>query len=121
MRPAGIEPASEPWEGSILPLYQKRLFLLRIKHINIFLNKHLNNVYTRYIHYKTKVYKWVYTKYIHIKMPKRKFDVKLRKVGNSFVVTIPRDTIDRFNLKENDYLAIELDPSEINNKEKKHV
>jgi putative addiction module antidote len=54
-------------------------------------------------------------------MPKRKFDVKLRKVGNSFVVTIPKDTVDRFELKENDYLAIEFDPSEIKSKEKKHV
>jgi putative addiction module antidote len=46
-------------------------------------------------------------------MPKRKFDVKLRKVGNSYVVTIPKDTIDRFNLKEGDYLAIDLDTTEI--------
>lgn len=45
-------------------------------------------------------------------MPKRKFDVKLRKVGNSYVVTIPKDTIDRFKVKEGDYLAIELDTGE---------
>ena len=44
---------------------------------------------------------------------KRKFDVKLRKVGNSYVVTIPKDTIDRFKLKEGDYLAMELDTNEI--------
>ena len=54
-------------------------------------------------------------------MSKRKFDVKLRKVGNSYVVTIPKDTIDRFGLKENDYLAIELDTSDINKGEKKNV
>jgi len=54
-------------------------------------------------------------------MSKRKFDVKLRKVGNSYVVTIPKETIDRFELKENDYLAIELDPSEVNNGKKKDV
>ncbi len=54
-------------------------------------------------------------------MPKRKFDVKLRKVGNSHVVTIPKDTIDRFEIKEGDYLTIELDTGEINNKEKKNV
>jgi len=44
---------------------------------------------------------------------KRKFDVKLRKVGNSYVVTIPKDTIDRFQLKEGDFLAIEIDINEI--------
>ena len=47
------------------------------------------------------------------KMPKRKFDVRLRKVGNSYVVTIPKDTIDRFELKEGDFVAIELDTEEI--------
>lgn len=46
-------------------------------------------------------------------MTKRKFDVKLRKVGNSYVVTIPMDTIDRFELKEGDYLALDLDTDEI--------
>jgi len=46
-------------------------------------------------------------------MMKRKFDVKLRKVGNSFVVTIPKDTIDRFRLEEGDYLAINFDGEEI--------
>ena len=51
-------------------------------------------------------------------MSKRTFDAKLRKVGNSYVVTIPKDTIDRFELKENDYLTIELDPSELNKSKK---
>ncbi len=46
-------------------------------------------------------------------MPKRKFDVKLRKVGNSYVVTIPKDTIDRFELEEGDFLALSLDTNEI--------
>jgi len=46
-------------------------------------------------------------------MPKRKFDVKLRKVGNSYVVTIPKDTVDRFELKEGDYIAIDFDSDEI--------
>jgi len=46
-------------------------------------------------------------------MPKRKFDVKLRKVGNSYVVTIPKDTIDRFELKEGDFVAIDLDTEEV--------
>jgi putative addiction module antidote len=44
---------------------------------------------------------------------KRKFDSKLRKVGNSYVVTIPKDTIDRFELNEGDFLALELDTDEI--------
>ncbi len=43
----------------------------------------------------------------------RKFDVKLRKVGNSFVVTIPRETIDRFRLQEGDYIAINFNSNEI--------
>jgi len=43
----------------------------------------------------------------------RKFDAKLRKVGNSYVVTIPKDTIDRFQLGEGDFLAIDLDLNEI--------
>ena len=46
-------------------------------------------------------------------MPKRKFDAKLRKVGNSYVITIPKDTIDRFNLKAGDFLAVDLDTDEI--------
>ena len=46
-------------------------------------------------------------------MPPRKFDVKLRKVGNSYVVTIPKDTVDRFDIQEGDYLAITIDPEDI--------
>ena len=49
---------------------------------------------------------------------KRKFDVKLRKVGNSYVVTIPKDTIDRFEINEGDFLAVELDSKEIKRKPK---
>jgi len=44
---------------------------------------------------------------------KRKFDVKLRKVGNSYVVTIPKDTVDRFELKEGDFLALTFDSNDI--------
>lgn len=44
---------------------------------------------------------------------KRKFDAKLRKVGNSYVVTIPSETVDRFNLGEGDFLALEFDSLEI--------
>ena len=50
---------------------------------------------------------------------KRKFDVKLRKVGNSYVVTIPKDTVDRFELEEGDYLAVNLDTDEIKKQTKK--
>jgi len=46
-------------------------------------------------------------------MSQRKFDVKLRKVGNSYVVTIPKDTVDRFDVREGDYLAIAIDPEDI--------
>lgn len=46
-------------------------------------------------------------------MVKRKFDVRLRKVGNSYVVTIPKDTVDRFDLKEGDYIAVDVDTEEI--------
>lgn len=44
---------------------------------------------------------------------KRKFDVKLRKVGNSYVVTVPKDTVDRFDLNEGDFLAMDLDTEQI--------
>ena len=50
---------------------------------------------------------------------KRKFDVRLRKVGNSYVVTIPKDEIDRFELDEGDFLAIESDFNEIKKLNKK--
>ena len=46
-------------------------------------------------------------------MPVRKFDVKLRKVGNSYVVTIPKETVNRFRLNEGDYIAINFDSKEI--------
>lgn len=46
-------------------------------------------------------------------MSKRKFDVKLRKVGNSYVVTIPKDTIDRFDLEEGDFIAVNFDLEDI--------
>ena len=52
---------------------------------------------------------------------KRKFDVKLRKVGNSYVVTIPKDTVDRFELREGDYLALNFDSDEIKKQMKKKI
>ncbi len=52
-------------------------------------------------------------------MSKRKFDVKLRKVGNSYVVTIPMDMIGRFELSEGDFIAIDIDTDEIKRKKEK--
>ena len=43
----------------------------------------------------------------------RKFDVKLRKVGNSYVVTIPKDFVDRFEVEQGDFLVVGLDSKEI--------
>jgi len=42
----------------------------------------------------------------------RKFDSKLRKVGNSYVVTIPKELIDRFKLNEKESLALTFDTEE---------
>jgi putative addiction module antidote len=38
---------------------------------------------------------------------------KLRKVGNSYVVTIPRDEVERLNLQEGQLLAIEVQPVDL--------
>jgi len=54
-------------------------------------------------------------------MTKRKFDVKLRKVGNSYVVTVPKDTINRFELNEGDFLALELDSKEIKKRKNENI
>ena len=51
-------------------------------------------------------------------MKKRKFDAKLRKVGNSYVVTIPKDTIERFKIKQGEYITVELDLETIIHKKK---
>jgi len=51
-------------------------------------------------------------------MVKRKFDVKLRKVGNSYVVTVPREFVNRFELASGDFLAVEIDSSEIKKQKK---
>ncbi len=37
---------------------------------------------------------------------------KLRKVGNSFVVTIPKDEVERLNLREGQLLSISVEPLE---------
>lgn len=38
---------------------------------------------------------------------------KLRKVGNSYVVTIPKDEIERLALEEGDLIAVHIQPAEI--------
>jgi len=38
---------------------------------------------------------------------------KLRKVGNNYDVTIPRDEVERFGLFEGQLLAIEVQPVEL--------
>ena len=50
---------------------------------------------------------------------RRKFDAKLRKVGNSYVVTIPSESIERFELEEGDFLAVDIDSKEIKYANKK--
>ena len=44
---------------------------------------------------------------------KLKLNTKLRKVGNSYVVTIPADFVERFELDQGDFLHLEIDPNEI--------
>ncbi len=38
---------------------------------------------------------------------------KLRKVGNSYVVTIPKDEVERRGLREGQLLAVEIQPLEV--------
>ncbi|HLH60739.1 MAG TPA: AbrB/MazE/SpoVT family DNA-binding domain-containing protein [Ktedonobacteraceae bacterium] len=38
---------------------------------------------------------------------------KLRKVGNSYVVTIPKEEVERQNLQEGQLLAVEIQPAEV--------
>ena len=38
---------------------------------------------------------------------------KLRKVGNSYVVTIPKEEVERQQLREGQLLAVEVHPAEI--------
>lgn len=44
-------------------------------------------------------------------MKKRSFDAKLRKVGNSYVVTVPSTIIKRFKIK-NKFLTITIEDEE---------
>lgn len=40
---------------------------------------------------------------------KREFDAKIRKVGNSHIITIPSDTIERFKLKTGIYVTASIE------------
>jgi putative addiction module antidote len=41
------------------------------------------------------------------------FQQKLRKVGNSYVVTIPKEEVERQHLQDGQLLSIEIRPAEI--------
>jgi len=56
-----------------------------------------------------------YHLYIHVlqRLKAIMIQQKLRKVGNSFVVTIPKDEVERRGLREGQLLAIEVEPVEV--------
>ena len=45
-------------------------------------------------------------------MIRREFDSKVRKVGNSYVVTIPKSIIKKFKLKEKKFLKVTIEDEE---------
>ena len=42
----------------------------------------------------------------------REFDAKIRKVGNSYVVTIPSNIVKRFKLKDGKFLTVNISTEE---------
>jgi antitoxin component of MazEF toxin-antitoxin module len=42
-------------------------------------------------------------------MKKRQFDAQIRKVGNSYVVTVPSKIIKRFKIKEKKFLTVTIE------------
>lgn len=40
---------------------------------------------------------------------KRKFDAKIWRTGNAFVITIPSNLIKRFNLKNGEFLEVTVE------------
>lgn len=40
---------------------------------------------------------------------KREFDAKIRKVGNSHIITIPSETIERFDLKVGIFITASIE------------
>ncbi len=49
---------------------------------------------------------------------KREFDGKIRKVGNSFVVTIPINTIERYKLTEGEFVTVLVTNEKLTKKNK---
>ena len=45
-------------------------------------------------------------------MEKRQFDAQIRKVGNSYVITIPSKIIKRFKLKKKKFLTVTIEDEE---------
>ncbi|MBU2639400.1 MAG: hypothetical protein KKG75_01695 [Nanoarchaeota archaeon] len=45
-------------------------------------------------------------------MVKREFDAQLRKVGNSYVVTIPSIIVKRFKIKKSKFLTVTIEDEE---------
>lgn len=42
-------------------------------------------------------------------MKKREFDARLRKVGNSYVITVPSIIVARFKLKPKKYITVTIE------------
>ena len=42
----------------------------------------------------------------------REFDAKIRRVGNSYVVTIPSNIVKRFKLKQNKFITVKVSTDE---------
>ena len=45
-------------------------------------------------------------------MKKREFDAQIRKVGNSYVVTVPSNIVKRFKLKKKKFLTVTIEDEE---------
>tara|TARA_Y100000034_G_C6845599_1_gene383045 strand:+ start:750 stop:887 length:138 start_codon:yes stop_codon:yes gene_type:complete len=45
-------------------------------------------------------------------MKKRSFDAQIRKVGNSYVVTVPSSIVKRFKLKNKKFLTVTIEDEE---------
>lgn len=43
---------------------------------------------------------------------RRRFDQRIRRVGNSHVITLPAATIERFGLKEGDFITVTISTDE---------
>ena len=43
-------------------------------------------------------------------MTKRIIDAKLRRVANSFVITVPMNVVNRFKLKNGDFIEVAFKP-----------